>query len=213
MRIKWKLKHELSDLRKEEKISLQKLAEEVFSTNTTLFRVEKTGVVNDEELAKQLAAYFNINFEEFVEKIDTSEDSVDEWEKQIKELFTRKPDAKLIYCLFFVTIFDQGKSYVSLTPTYWKAFADNNDSEIRNIALYEPNGIKEHLIEQGVDVAVAYDEMDLIYFYYGSTDEYERAIMVPKELAASVLRNFKEVKEIKIDTMINKYGFKDCCMW
>lgn len=41
MKIKWKIKQNLLELRKNSELSLQELADAVYTTNTTLFRIEK----------------------------------------------------------------------------------------------------------------------------------------------------------------------------
>ena len=65
MRDKWVLKHSLTDLRSSLGLSMEALAERAYTTNTTIFRIEKTGIIADPALAKTLASVFGLPVENF----------------------------------------------------------------------------------------------------------------------------------------------------
>lgn len=66
MKTRWILKKDLKTLRDRLGISMFALAKLAFTTDTTIFRIEKTGVVSDESLAHMLSDVLIIPFDNYI---------------------------------------------------------------------------------------------------------------------------------------------------
>lgn len=63
------------------------LAKLAFTTDTTIFRIEKTGVVSDESLAHMLSDVLKIPVDKLYMKKCQEEEAKAEWERNLKEVF------------------------------------------------------------------------------------------------------------------------------
>lgn len=103
MKTRWILKKDLKTLRDRLGISMSALAKLAFTTDTTFFRIEKTGVVSDESLAHMLSDVLKIPFDKLYMKKCQEEESKVEWERNLKEVYETQPNFNKVYYVAFVT--------------------------------------------------------------------------------------------------------------
>lgn len=209
MKKHWVLKQDFKKLRDNMKLSMADLAESCYSTNTTIFRIEKTGIVFDELLAKKLSESFCIPFEELFEEKSHEDESLDKWNEHLKDVYRNLPDMNQTYYLVFVIKYDGGKNYRAISPTYW--LSKSGDSfERRKIIKYYPDYILEHLAKFNMKCAVIHNEMDLIYFYYGLEDENYTAILICTDTIKEFYLQLQTEYFVKQKDLLDFCGFKDC---
>lgn len=209
MKRRWVLKQDLKCLRDKMGLSMAALAELSFTTNTTIFRIEKTKIVSDESLAQKLSEVLNIPFEELYLEKRHEDEALAEWDKHLKAVYQEQPDMNRTYYLVFVTRYDGGKKYQAISPTYWLS-ATGGTSERRKLLEYYPDAVMEHLGEFNVRCAVVHSEMNLIYFYYGLEDEKWTAMLICTDTAREVYPQLKTEYFVERKDMFDFCGFKDC---
>lgn len=209
MKRRWVLKQDLKSLRDKMGLSMAALAEQSFTTNTTIFRIEKTRIVSDESLAQKLSEVLNTPFEELYLEKRHEDEALAEWDRHLREVYQQQPDTNRAYYLVFVTRYDGGKSYEAISPTYWLS-AVGGTSECRKILEYYSDAIIEHLGEFDVRCAVVHNEMDLIYFYYGLEDEKRTAMLICTDTAKEVYPQLQTEYLVEREDMSDFCGFKDC---
>lgn len=209
MRRCWVLKQDLKSLRDKMGLSMAALAELSFTTNTTIFRIEKTRIVSDEALAKKLAEVLNTPFEELYLEKRHEDEALAEWNRHLREVYQKRPDTSQTYYLVFVTRYDGGKNYQAISPTHWLS-AVGVTSERRKLLEYYPDAIIEHLGEFNVNCAVVHNEMDLIYFYYGLEDKKRTAMLICTDTAKGVYPQLQTEYLVAREDMSDFCGFKDC---
>ena len=121
MKSKWVLKKKLKDLREKAGLSMAALAEKTYTTNTTIFRIEKTGIVSDESLALILSQVLEVSFKDLYLEKNQEEEVLANWEHNLKAVYDVQPDKENTYYLAFVIRHDNGKTYQVASPTYWTA--------------------------------------------------------------------------------------------
>lgn len=209
MKKHWVLKQDLKRLRDSMKLSMAALAEVCYTTNTTIFRIEKTGIVFDELLAKKLSEVLNISFEDFFEEEYHENESLNRWDKHLKDVYHNHPDMNRTYYLVFVIKYEDGKNYQAISPTYW--LSNNRDSfERRKIIKYYPDYITEHLAKYNIKCAVIRNEMDLIYFYYGLEDEKHTAMLICTDTVKELYLQLQTEYIVEQKDLLDFCGFKDC---
>lgn len=209
MKRRWILKQDLKSLRNKTGLSIAVLAELSFTTNTTIFRIEKTRIVSDELLAKKLSEVLNTPFEELYLEKRHEDEALAEWNRHLREVYQEQPDTNRTYYLVFVTRYDGGKSYQAISPTYWLS-AVGVTSERRKILEYYPDAIIEYLEEFNVSCAVVHTKMDLIYFYYGLEDKKRTAMLICTDTAKEVYPQMQTEYLVEREDMSDFCGFKDC---
>lgn len=209
MKTRWILKKDLKTLRDRLGISMSALAKLAFTTDTTIFRIEKTGVVSDESLAHMLSDVLEIPFDKLYMKKCQEEEAKVEWERNLKEVYETQPNFNKVYYVAFVTRYECGKNYHVLSPTNWISTAEGS-SELRGLVEYYPNGIIEYLEKQSVKCAVVHDEISLIYFYYGLEDMKQTAMLIGTDIAKEIYPHLKTNYLVKEDDMVDCCGFNDC---
>lgn len=210
MKIKWKIKQNLLELRKNSELSLQELADAVYTTNTTLFRIEKKGFCTDEAIAVNLANVFGIEFNDLFEQFDSVNEHEQEYEEQIQNLYSNKPQYEYYY-VFFIKVFERFKSYISYLPTVWSAMSNSDKTEIRKVRQYRVNEIKDYLNDYGYNPAII-DSYEAFVLFYSSLKEDETCVAL---IAADrgIIGELDEVQEVLIDKMFSVSGLKDCYDW
>lgn len=209
MKRQWVLKRNLKELRDKAGLSMAALAEKAFTTNTTIFRIEKTGIVSDESLAQILSQVLEVSFEDLYLERKQEEEALAKWEANLKAVYAEKPDKDREYYLIFVIRHENGKSYQAVSPSYWVSMADAG-SEWRELRQYYPDGVVEHLEEQDIKCAVIHDEMALIYFYYGLEDDRLTAALVNVDIARTVYPGLETKYLVRPEQLVDFGGFKDC---
>ena len=209
MKRQWVLKRNLKELRDKAGLSMAALAEKAFTTNTTIFRIEKTGIVSDESLAQILSQVLEVSFEDLYLERKQEEEALAKWEANLKAVYAEKPDKDREYYLIFVIRHKNGKSYQAVSPSYWVSMADVG-SEWRELQQYYPDGVVEHLEEQDIKCAVIHDEMALIYFYYGLEDDRLTAALVNVDIARTVYPGLGTKYLVRPEQLVDFGGFKDC---
>jgi len=209
MKRQWVLKRNLKELRDKAGLSMAALAEKAFTTNTTIFRIEKTGIVSDESLAQILSQVLEVSFEDLYLERKQEEEVLAKWEANLKAVYDEKPDKNREYYLIFVIRHENGKSYQAVSPSYWVSMADGG-SEWRKLQQYYPDGVVEHLKEQDIKCAVIHDEMALIYFYYGLVDDRLAAALVNVDIARTVYPELRTKYLVQPEQLVDIGGFKDC---
>ena len=111
MKSKWVLKKKLKDLREKAGLSMAALAEKTYTTNTTIFRIEKTGIVSDESLALILSQVLEVSFKDLYLEKNQEEEVLANWEHNLKAVYDVQPDKENTYYLAFVIRHDNGKTY------------------------------------------------------------------------------------------------------
>lgn len=207
MRDKWVLKHSLTDLRSSLGLSMEALAERAYTTNTTIFRIEKTGIIADPALAKTLASVFGLPVEDFCSVDFASDRMKTEWSRQIERPYSTTPDPEAWYYLVFVRRYEKFGEYSAISPTSW--VRNENGKERRRLMVFGSDGIIEHLAEYKVKCAVVHDSLALIYFYYGIPDNEERAVLVRTDVADSVYPRLVKEYLCDMNSLPNHYDFKD----
>lgn len=210
MKIKWRIKQDLLELRKNNGLSLQELANAVYTTNTTLFRIEKTGFCTDEVIAMNLANTFGIEFDDLFERFDSVNEYEQEYEEQIRELYSKNPQNEFYY-VFFIKVLKRFKSYISYLPTVWSAMSNSDKTEIRKVRQYKVYEIKDYLIDCGYKPAII-DSYEAFVLFYSSLKEDETSVAL---IAADkgIIGELDEAQEILIDKMFSVSGLKDCYDW
>lgn len=209
MKKRYVLIADLRPIREKKNISLTELAENIFTTSTTLFRIEKRGYTGDRTLAEQLAKTLGYPFDQLFKEVDMSEEAGRKWKENIQKIYHNEMQQGEGYYLFFVTTYQGGEQYTAFSPSYW-CRADENDKEIRSLRAYCSRGIKDYLEDAGVAVAVANEVLDTIHFYYGLKDEEEQAILIRCDLLKNRPKYCKKEYTIEPGQMIEKYGIRDC---
>ena len=209
MKRRWVLKQDLKSLRDKMGLSMAALAELSFTTNTTIFRIEKTKIVSDESLAQKLSEVLNTSFEELYLEKHHEDEALAEWDRHLREVYQQQADTNRTYYLVFVTRYDGGKNYEAISPTYWLSAVEST-SERRKLLEYYPDAIIEHLREFDVRCAVVHNEMDLIYFYYGLEDEKRTAMLICTDTAKEVYPQLQTEYFVERKDMSDFCGFKDC---
>ena len=207
MRKKWVLKKSLTELRAAKSLSMEALAEQAFTTNTTIFRIEKTGTTSDLNLAEKLASIFGVPFAEFWSYSSSFDEMEKSWKTQIECPYQTKSDPQKWYYLVFVRRYDRRGEYSVISPTRWVDM--DGGMEHRKLTHFAPDGVIEHLNEYGVRCAVVHDFLALIYFYYGIPANSERAALVCTDVAESVYPGLVKDYLCKTSSLPNHYDFKD----
>lgn len=207
MRDKWILKKDLTELRAARKLSMEALAELAFTTNTTIFRIEKTGIIADPGLAEKLASIFDIPFDEFCAGAFASDRAAEKWAADLERPYLTTPDADSSYYLVFVRRYEKHGEYSVISPTVWTGFEGTR--ERRRLMVLSPEGIAEHLAEYGLRCAVVHDTISLIYFYYGIESGEERAALVRTDVAESIYPNLVTDYVCAANGLPSHRGFKD----
>ncbi len=207
MRTKWVLKQNLAELRAARNLSMEALAELAYTTNTTIFRIEKSGFITDPTLAVKLASVFGVPFADFCSVSDSSAEMQEYWQEQINRPYQTEPDPESWYYLVFVRRYDNRGEYSVISPTKWKA--TENGKERRELTRFGPDGVIGHLEEYGVKCAVVHDVLALIYFYYGIPSNGERAALVRPEVAETVYPGLVREYLCDMNSLPNHYDFKD----
>lgn len=209
MKRKWVLKENLKNLREKAGLSMAALAEKTYTSNTTIFRIEKTGIVADESLAKILSQVLEISFEDLYLERKKEEEALEKWEQHLREVYDTRPDKDKAYYLAFVVRHDTGKTYQVASPTYWVDMSEN-DYEWRELIPYHSDGILEQLDKHGVKCAVVHNEEALIYFYYGLEDGIVTASLIETDVAKILYPKLKTRYHVRPDELTNYCGFCDC---
>lgn len=186
---------------------MEALAALAYTTNTTVFRIEKTGVITDRALAEKLASIFGFSFEAFCAEDFASVKMEKEWERQTKRPYLTQPNTDGNYYLVFVKRYEKDGEYSVISPTSW--VKTENGKERRRLCVFGPDDIIEHLAEYGVKCAVVHDTLALIYFYYGISENEERAALVRTDVAESVYPRLVKEYVCDINSLPNHYDFKD----
>lgn len=207
MRDKRVLKRSLTELRSSLGLSMEALAQRAYTTNTTIFRIEKTGVIADPALAETLASVFGIPLEDFC-SVDYATDRMQaDWKRQIERPYLTKADTESWYYLVFVRRYEKFGEYSAVSPTSW--VRNENGKERRRLMAFGPEGIIEHLAGYGVKCAVVHDTLALIYFYYGIPDNTERAVLIRTDVADSAYPGLVKEYVCDVNGLPNHYDFKD----
>lgn len=209
MKRKWVLKENLKELREKSGLSMAALAEKTYTTNTTIFRIEKTGIVSDELLARTLSQALEVPFEELYLEHKQEEEALAKWEQNLKAVYEVQSDKGKSYYLLFVIRENRGKTYQVASPTYWKAMCDNG-YEWRELIQYHPDGIVEQLNKSGIKCAAIHDEESLIYFYYGLNDGVVTAALIDVEVVKTLYPKLQIRYQVKPNEMMDYCGFCDC---
>ncbi len=209
MKRKWVLKKDLKELREKTGLSMAALAEKTYTTNTTIFRIEKTGIVSDKSLAVILSQVLEVSFEDLYLEHKQEEEALAKWEQNLKAVYEVHPDKNRSYYLAFVIRQDGGKSYQVASPTYWIEMSENG-YEWRELIQYHPDGITEQLNESGVKCAVIHDEESLIYFYYGLDDGAVTAALIDVNAVSMLYPRLRTRYQVRTDEMTDCFGFCDC---
>jgi len=205
---KWKTKQDIGLLRKSKDLSLQQLAEMVFSTNTSLFRIEKLGYCTDELLAKKIAEVLDIPVENLFEEYDKDTANVDEWNKKIRALYATEPIADRYYVLFLTT-YDDYSSYSACVPTAWIDVGSEIPNEKRTPRYYNGNEVRTYLESIGIKPAIVENEDDFIHFFYSTIDGVEAVALISFD--NNVIKELGVPIEVRRDYPFeNKQGFNDC---
>lgn len=207
MRNKWILRQNLSDLRMKQNLSMDALAQLAFTTNTTIFRIEKSGYITDFSLAEQIASVFGIPVSELCEFADGAARTEKQWQEQLDHPYQTEADPDCWYYLAFVRRYDKDGEYSVMSPTVWVSM--DAGKEIRMLPRFGSDGIVEHLAERGMKCAVVHDEIDLIFFYYGIPNNEERAALVRSDIAETVYPHMVQKYRCDMNSLPNHYGFKD----
>ena len=209
MKSKWVLKKKLKDLREKAGLSMAALAEKTYTTNTTIFRIEKTGIVSDESLALILSQVLEVSFKDLYLEKNQEEEVLANWEHNLKAVYDVQPDKENTYYLAFVIRHDNGKTYQVASPTYWTAMCEDG-YEWRELIQYHPDGIIEQINKSGSKCAAIHDEESLIYFYYGLEDGVLTAALIDTETVSALYPKLKTKYQIRPEEMIDCCGFCDC---
>ena len=209
MKRKWVLRKGLKELREKAGLSMAALAEKAYTTNTTIFRIEKTGIVSDELLAVTLSQVLEVSFEDLYLEHRQEEEALAKWEQNLKAVYEVHPDKNRSYYLAFVIRQDGGKSYQVASPTYWTEMSEN-DYEWRELIQYHPDGIIEKINEFGVKCAAIHDEESLVYFYYGLDDEMVTAALIDVKVVSTLYPRLRTRYQVRPDELIDCFGFCDC---
>ncbi len=209
MKKQYILKESLLSLRKKAGLSLAELAEKAYTTNTTVFRIEKSGVVSDISLAHSISEALSIPFNDLFIESHKSSEALYEYEKRIKAVYNEKAIESQSYYLVFLIRYDEGKSYRAVSPTRWVSMV-NGSAEMREIEQYYPNGLAERLKTMGIKCVVIHDEMSLIYFYYGMDDRKLYAMLIDVNIASALFPHLKTIYQVNCDDLIDIGGFNDC---
>lgn len=209
MKRKWVLKMCLKELRERKRLSMTALAEKVYTTNTTIFRIEKTGIVSDESLALNLSKVLEVPFEDLYLEHRQEEEALAKWEQNLKAVYNIRPDKDKCYYLIFVIRHEGGKTYQVVSPTYWIEMS-RNGYEWRKLIQYHPDGIIEKLNESGVKCAAIHDEESLIYFYYGLDDGTVTAALIDVIVVDTLYPRLRTRYQVRPKEMTDCFGFCDC---
>lgn len=209
MKSKWVLKKNLKDLREKAGLSMVALAEKTYTTNTTIFRIEKTGIVFDESLALTLSQVLEVSFEDLCLEQKHEEEALAKWERNLKAVYEVQPDEEKNYYLAFIIRQDNGKTYQVASPTYWTAMSEDG-YEWRELIQYHPDGIIEQLNKFGLKCAAIHDEETLVYFYYGLEDGVLTAALIDTETVSALYPKMRTKYQIRPEEMTDCCGFCDC---
>ena len=105
MKKRYVLIADLRPIREKKNISLTELAENIFTTSTTLFRIEKRGYTGDRTLAEQLAKTLGYPFDQLFKEVDMSEEAGKKWKENIQKIYHNEMQQGEGYYLFFVTTY------------------------------------------------------------------------------------------------------------
>ena len=207
MRNKWVLKHNLADLRSSRGLSMEALAERTYTTSTTIFRIEKCGVITDPTLARTLASAFDMPFEDFCSSNFATEKIEENWRQQIERPYLTQPEPDSSYYLIFIKRYEKASEYCARSPTYW--VKSEYGKERRRLITFKPDGIREHLAEYDVRCAVVHDSVALIYYFYSICNNEERAALVRTDVADSVYPRLVKEYVCEANSLPTHYDFKD----
>ena len=207
MKSKWILRCNLTDLRAKHGLSMEALAKLAYTTNTTIFRIEKTGFIADYTLAERLASIFDVPFVSFCSVDFVSDKISSEWEKQIEKPYLTQPDTESDYYVVFVRRYEKFSEYSAVSPTSWAGF--ENGRECRKLLAFKSEGIIEHLAECGVRCAVVNDSLSLIDFYYSIPNNNECAALIKTDVADSIYHNLVKEYVCDVKKLFSRYGFND----
>lgn len=185
------------------------LAEKTYTTNTTIFRIEKTGIVSDESLAATLSQVLEVSFEDLYLEHRQEEEALAKWERNLQAVYEVHPDKNSSYYLAFVIRQDGGKTYQVASPTYWTEMSENG-YEWRELIQYHPDGIIEKLNESGVKCAAIHNEESLIYFYYGLDDGAVTAVLIDTNVVSTLYPRLRTRYQVRPDELTDCFGFCDC---
>lgn len=209
MKKQWVLKQALKKLAWKYEIIYGNSSWLCFTTNTTIFWIEKTGIVFDKSLAKMISEIFNIPFDELFKEECHENEVLNNWNRHLCEVYKKHPEMNSMYYLGFVTRYDGGKSCQAISPTYW--LSDSGDSfEWRRIIKYYPDSIIEHLGKFDIKCAVIHNQMDLIYFYYGQDDEIQTAMLICTDIINELYLQMETEYLVEQKDLFDSCGFKDC---
>lgn len=209
MKSKWVLKKGLRELREKAGLSMAALAEKTYTTNTTIFRIEKTRIVSDESLAVTLSRVLEVSFEDLYLEQKQEEEALAKWEHNLKAVYEIQPDKEKSYYLAFVIRRDNGKTYQVASPTYWTAMCEDG-YEWRELIQYHPDGIIEQINKSGTKCAAIHDEESLIYFYYGLEDDVLTAALLDTETVSAQYPKLRTKYQVRPEEMTDCCGFCDC---
>lgn len=209
MKRKWVLKKNLKELREKAGLSMAALAEKTYTTNTTIFRIEKTRIVSDESLAVTLSRVLEVSFEDLYLEQKQEEEALAKWEHNLKAVYEVHSDQNRSYYLAFIIRQDGGKTYQVASPTYWTGMSEDG-YEWRELIQYHPDGIMEQLNESCVKCAAIHDEESLIYFYYGLKDGVLTAALIDTETVSALYPKLRTKYQVKPEKMTDCCGFRDC---
>lgn len=210
MKIKWRIKQNLLELRKNKQLSLQALAEAVYTTNTTLFRIEKTGFCTDEAIAVKLANVLGVEFDDLFEQFDTVIEYEHGYDIRVQDLYTLKPQYEYYY-VFFIEVFEKYKSYISYLPTVWTAMSNSNSTELRRVRQYKFDEIKNYLVDCGHAPAIIDSYEAFVLFYSSLNVDETRVALIAAD--RGIIAELDEVQEVFVGKMFSAYGLKDCYDW
>ena len=209
MKRKWFLKKDLKELREKAGLSMAALAEKTYTTNTTIFRIEKTGIVSDESLALILSQVLEVSFEDLYLEQKQEEEALAKWEHNLKAIYDVQPDKEKSYYLAFVVRQDNGKAYQVASPTYWTAMCEDG-YEWRELIQYHPDGIIEQINKFGTKCAAIHDVDSLIYFYFGLEDGVLTAALIDAETVSALYPKMRAKYQVRPEEMTDCCGFRDC---
>lgn len=208
MKKKWRTKQEIALLRKQANISLQGLADMVYSTNSSLFRIEKLGYCTDETLARNISLILGVSFNNLFEEYDSFEETEKRWQQKIDGLYTATP-TKESYSIIFLTTYDNYSTYQACVPTVWVGTGSNSMNELRINRKYETDSIIDYLDELKIKYAIVESEDDFVHFFYSTEEKKEAVALIASD--CKIIDEISNPLEIQTDySFVNRYGFADC---
>lgn len=208
MKKKWRTKQDITLLRANANISLQSLADMVYSTNSSLFRIEKLGYCTDDTLARNISLILGISFDDLFEEYDSFEETEKRWQERIDGLYSAIPKEEN-YSILFLTTYDNYSTYQACVPTVWVGTGSNSMYELRASRKYETDSITDYLNELKIKYAIVENEDDFVHFFYSAEENNETVALIASD--CKVIDEISKPLEIQMDyPFVNRYGFVDC---